>query len=142
VVATAVDTAVSGEAVADVLLELRRMQEAVVVDGELERARNYLSLGLPRRFETVDGVAEHIADLLLHDLPFDYYDHFMTRVRDVTAEEVRRVSEVHLDPGHIAVVVAGDHRLVEAPLSRLGIGPVETAGPEAFPDGGEGTRLA
>lgn len=125
VVSTAVGTAATADAAADVLREIRRMREATVPAAELDRARNYLALGLPRRFETLDGISEHIADVLLHGLADDYYDHFMARVRAVSAAEVLEAAARHLDPDHTGIVLAGDFDAVAADLAGLGLGAVE-----------------
>ncbi len=107
------------------LREIERIREQEVPAAELERARNYLALGLPRRFETLDGISEHIADVLLHGLADDYYDHFMARVRAVSTAEVREAAARHLDPDHTGIVLAGDFDAVAADLAGLGLGAVE-----------------
>jgi zinc protease len=140
VVSTAIGTNVSHAAVEDTLGELERIRDDLVPEAELETARNFLALGLPRRFETVDAITEHIADLLLHRLPHDYYDHYMARVGAVTAGEVRAAAQKYLDPKHTVVVLAGDAESIEGPLAALGVGPVERSVPDDNPF--SGTALA
>ncbi|MGH7553675.1 MAG: M16 family metallopeptidase, partial [Longimicrobiales bacterium] len=130
VVSTAIGTNVSHAAVEDAVRELERIRDELVFDAELETARNYLALGLPRRFETVDAITEHIADLLLHRLPHDYYDRYMSRVGMVSAGDVRAAAQKYLDPSHTAIVLAGDAESIDGPLAALGIGPVERTVPD------------
>jgi predicted Zn-dependent peptidase len=142
VVSTAVDTRATAPAVSDVLREIRRLRDDNVPESELERARNYIALGLPRRFETVDGIAEHIAEILLYGLADDYYDHYMASVRAVGAEAVRSAAQRYLDPAHTAVVVAGDYDQTAGALEALGAGVVERAAPDFAMTSGTGTPLA
>jgi len=128
----AVHTPVTAEAVADFLGEIGRMAAEEVTPDELERARRYVALRLPQRFETVADVTARLAEMALYDLPDDYFDVYVERVLAVTAAEVLEAAGRHLDVERMVVVVAGDRAAVEEPLIRLGIGPVEVlAAPEA-----------
>ncbi|HEX6939732.1 MAG TPA: pitrilysin family protein [Longimicrobiales bacterium] len=123
---SAVFTDVTGDALAVMVEEIRRIRETPVPAEELERARNYVALGLLRQLETSGQVARAIADIELYGLGDDYLDCFVDRVRAVTAEEVVRVAREHLDPEHLALVVVGDRARIEEPLRSLGLGPVLT----------------
>lgn len=142
VVSTAVDTAVTAEAVADIVNELERIRAERVTQQELERARNYLALGLPRRFETVDGIADHIADLMLHRLPDDYYDRYMASVYDVSIDEVRDAAERHLIPSRLAAAVAGDYEAVARALENINFAGVSRVAKEDAAGVDHGTPLA
>ena len=121
----AVHTPVTGEAVADFLAEIGRMGAERASADELERARRYIALRLPQRFETVADVTARLAEIVLYGLAEDYFDTYVERVMAVSADEVREAARRHLDPRHMVVVVAGDRAAVEEPLRRLGLGPVE-----------------
>ena len=120
----AVNTPVTDSAVVEFLQELRRLGEEPVGDVELDRARKYLTLRLPQRFETVGSVAAQIADQVLNDLADDYYETYVERVMEVTAEDVRRVAVEYLDPDEMVIVIAGDRAAIQEGLERLGLGSV------------------
>ncbi len=120
----AVATPVTAAAVADFVEEIERMRGNGVSADELARARNYLTLRLPQRFESVDDVARRMAELVAYGIPLDFYTGYVGAVNAVDAEAVARVAELYLAVERMAVVVAGDRAEVEAPLRALGLGPV------------------
>ncbi|MEO5510182.1 MAG: pitrilysin family protein [Longimicrobiales bacterium] len=123
-VSTAVDTAVTASAVAEIFEEIAGLRERLVPADELARAQSYIALGLPRSFETTADIAAHVAELEIYGLGDDYFDGYVRRVRDVAAGDVLRVAQAYLDPSAMAVVIAGDLAQIQKPLNALGIGPV------------------
>jgi zinc protease len=121
---TAVATSATADAVHDIVREIERMTQETVPAEELERAQNYLVLGLPRSFETTAGVAEHVSAIALYGLPGDYYETYSERIRSVTASDVREACRRWLRPAELTVVVAGDANATAGELEELGIGAV------------------
>ncbi len=124
IVSTAVDTAVTDDAVRQILAEITRLREETVPADELLRAQSYIALGLPRSFETTADVASHVAELEVYGLGDDYFDSYVRRIRAVTAADVMRVAKQYLNPRHMNVVVAGDAAKIAEPMRALGIGTV------------------
>lgn len=123
VAGAAVHTPVTDSAVVDFLAEMRRVAEEPVPNEELERAKNYVALRLPQGFETAADLSTRIAELVLNDLPLDYYDGYVDSVLAVTADEVQAAARTYLTGG-LAIVVVGDRATVEEPLRALGVGEV------------------
>ncbi len=121
---SAVFTDVTDGALAVFLEQIHRIRDEPVPAEELERARSYIALGLPRRLETTGHVARSLSEIELYGLGDDYLERFVDAVRAVTAADVRRVAREHLDPDRMAMVVVGDRARIEAPLRALGIAPV------------------
>jgi predicted Zn-dependent peptidase len=122
---SAVFSAKTDSAVAEFFHELRRIRDEPVPADELERARNYVALGLPRRFETAAGVAAQLAELEVYGQTMDFFNGYVPRVMGVTAGDVQRVAREYLHPDRSVVVVVGDVGTVEAGLRATGVGPVE-----------------
>jgi predicted Zn-dependent peptidase len=112
--------------------ELERMRAEPVPQAELERAKNYLALGLPRRFETAGGVAGQLADLAVYDIGEAFYADYVDRVMAVTAADVQRVARERIGPDRSVVVVVGDRATVEEGLRGLDLGRVEIRPVEEF----------
>jgi predicted Zn-dependent peptidase len=129
---SAVFTAKTDSAVVEFFNELRRIRDEQVSVDELERARNYVALGFPRRFETTGGVAAQLADLKVYGLSMDFYNNYVPRVMAVTAADVQRVAREYLQPDRAAVVVVGDVSQIESSLRALPLGPVEIRQTEEF----------
>jgi len=122
--AAAVATPVTDSAVVDFVQEMDRMLDEAVPADELTRARNYLALRLPQRFESLDDVVRRLSELALYDVPLDFYAGYVDGVQAVDADAVRRAARAHLGTGRMAVVIAGDRSVIEEPLKALGLGRV------------------
>lgn len=129
VASSAVFTGATAEAIGIVLHEMRRMRDERVTAAELERAKSYLALGLPRRFETTGDVARLVVEQELYGLGADFYATYVERVRAVDAAQVQESAMRRLDPENATVVVAGDRAAVEPALRALGAGAVVTMTP-------------
>jgi len=124
----AVATQVTDSAVVDFLHEIERMGAEAVPTDELERARNYLALRLPQRFESLDDVVRRLAELVTHDIPLDFWAEYVDGVEAVDPTVVLEAARAALDTGRMAIVIAGDRAAIEEPLEALGLGPVVVLG--------------
>jgi zinc protease len=129
---SAVVTAKTDSAVIEFFNELRRIRDEPVPADELERAKNFVALGLPQSFETTAQVASRLAELRLYGLPMDYYNSYVQRVMAVTSADVRRVANEYIRPDRSAIVVVGDRATIEAGLRALPVGEVELRTIEEF----------
>jgi predicted Zn-dependent peptidase len=77
-------------------------------DRELSFAKAYLTRRFPARFETNGGVAAHLAQLAIYDLPDDYYSHYLANIERVSREQILEAAQRHLKPSSMRVVVVGD----------------------------------
>jgi predicted Zn-dependent peptidase len=128
--AAGVQTDKTSEAVKEFFNELARIHEPVPA-AELEKAKNYLALLMPRSFETTRGTADALAQGWVYDLPADYYTTYADRVRAVTAADVQRVADRYIQPDKLAVVVVGDRKTIEPGLKALNLGPLTVVDPAA-----------
>ena len=126
---SAVHTPVTAQAVTEFLAEIRTLREERVPDDELARARSYVALRLPQRFETLEDVTDRLVEVLLHDLPTDYWESWVPGIMAVTADEVQAAARSRLSDQGMVVVVTGDRATLEEPLRALGLGPVTVVPP-------------
>jgi len=124
VVQTAVKSDVTGAAVQEILNEIERMRTARISDDELTLATSYLDGVFPIRYETTAAIAGALANLVIHDLPENYYDVYRDKVRAVTTTGVLHAAERHLHPDQLRVVVVGDPEIVAPSVGAVtGIAP-------------------
>jgi zinc protease len=95
-----------------------------ISDEELERARNYVALRFPRAFQTASGIADQLTELVLHDLPDDYFNRYVERILAVTREDAQRVARRYVDPRRVALVVVGDRQTIAEGIEAMELGPV------------------
>jgi zinc protease len=121
--AAGVQTDKTAEALKEFFNELTRIHEPVPTE-EIEKAKNYLSLLLPRNFATTRATANALAQVAVYDLPQDFYETYAQRVRAVTAADVKRAADKYIQPSKLAVVIVGDRKVVEPGVRGLNLGPV------------------
>lgn len=91
---------------------------------ELENAKSYLALQLPRAFETTGSVAASLEQMFVYNLPENYFATYTDRVKAVTAADLQRVADRHIQPDKFAVVVVGDRKQIEPRIAALKLGPI------------------
>jgi len=121
--AAGVQTDKTTDALKEFFNELTRIHDPVE-PGELDKAKNYLALLLPRSFETSRGTADALAQAWVYDLPADYYATYGEKVRAVTAADVKRVADRYIQPDKLAVVIVGDRKTIEPGVRALNLGPI------------------
>jgi predicted Zn-dependent peptidase len=124
VMQTSVGTDVTGPAVHEAWTEIRDIAGARPATGhEVAQAFASVSKGYPRGFETAGQVARSVAQLALHGLPDSYFDEFVPKLAQVTAEHVTASAQRYLDPAKMTTVIVGDLDKIAASLPGLGLGP-------------------
>ncbi len=123
-VATAVATEVTAGAVREAMGELEGIVRDGPTDEEVQAARDYIVGVFPLRLETTGQVAARIAELLVHDLPDDYYSTYRARVAAVSRADAMEAGRRAIHPDEMAIVVVGDADAVRSPLEDLGLGEV------------------
>ena len=113
---TAVKSDVTGAAVQEILKEIAGIRTVEISEAELTLATSYLDGVFPIRYETTNAIAAALANLVIHDLPENYYDEYRSRVRGVTTASVLRAAQEHLHPDQLRIVVVGDPTIIAGPL--------------------------
>ena len=117
-----VQTAVTKESVQETLKEFQDIHRARPVTGEeLGSAKAGMLLGYPAGFERPGQVLSHLIQLILHQLPDDYFRTVPERVSAVSLDQVHRVGEERVQPDALKVLVVGDRGEVEDGLRELGL---------------------
>ena len=125
--AAGVQTDKTAESLTEFFKELERIRQPVPAE-EVEKAKNYLALLMPRSFETTGSMASSLAQMFVYNLPADYYATYTQRIRAVTPADVQRVAEKYIQPDKFAVVVVGDRKVIEPGIKALNLGPMKTVG--------------
>jgi zinc protease len=127
VAGSAVRTQNTGEAVGEMLKEIESIQREGITGEELGFAREGIEGGFALAFESPGQVISVLQNLVLYDLPDDYYAKYLDNVRGVTREDVLRVAQRTLDTRAMSVVVVGDAATVRAQLESAGKQEIRTA---------------
>jgi zinc protease len=73
-------------------------------------------------FETPGQIAGAMQNIVLHNLPENYYETFLQNIDKVTIEDIRRVAQKYLDSSRMAFVVVGDVKVIREGSEKLGLG--------------------
>ncbi len=121
-------------ALIELVNELKEIRDArPITAAELELARASQTLSLPLRFEALNSMAGAVAGILRDNLPADYYDQFSAHMAKVSVADATDAARKYLDPAHMAIVVVGDRKLIEAALRATKIAPVVIVDEHAKP---------
>jgi zinc protease len=129
VAAANVQTDKTAESVTEIFNELAAIRSPIAAD-ELAKAKNYLALGFPGAFETIEDLAARIEELAIYGLPDRYYSDYTAAIGGVMAATVQRAATAHIEPDTLAVVVVGDRTRIEGGIRALNLGPVRILGVE------------
>ena len=102
------------------LEQIKRMHDHPITPQELETAQGYLIGHLALDFETSEGVASQTLELLVYNLPLDYWNRFPEKIRALTAEEVWNAARQRLAPDNNIIVLVGNLSGFEKDLKKLG----------------------
>jgi zinc protease len=121
-----VRTDVTKESITELMKELRdiRGKRPPTAD-EMSLSKNSLVLSLPGQYETMNGIASKINDIVTYGFPEDYYAKYPDRVRAMTTQNVVEVANKRIHPDNLAFVVVGDRAVIEAGVKALNLGPIE-----------------
>jgi predicted Zn-dependent peptidase len=122
--AAGVQTDKTAEALKEFFNELNRILEVIPGD-ELTRAKNYLALRFPGRFETTGDISTNLENLVVYHLPDDYFAKYVPNTLAVTAAEAQRVARAYIHADRLAVVVVGDLKSIEPGIRALNLGTVK-----------------
>lgn len=125
-VATQVRTNVTDSSLVEIFKELRLIRDVPADAVELARAKAYVALGVPGRFETNAGITAQLATLDQFGLPLSSTNDFIAKVNAVTAADVQRVARQYIPANTATLVVVGDLARVRAGIEALKLGTVTT----------------
>lgn len=120
----AVQTEVTAKSLTEFMKELTGILEPVT-DAELERAKQYLTLRYPRNFQSVGQIAGQLVQLIVYNLPDDYFNTYSKNILAVTKEDVQRVARKYIDPDKVDIIIVGDRKKTEGEIAALNLGPIQ-----------------
>jgi zinc protease len=124
VLQASVQSDATAEAVRESISELQAIRgPRPVTREELQLGRAALTRGYPRSFETGEQVGRGAAQLVVYDLPENYFTSFVPRVLSLTETDLTDAAARHIDPSRLSAVIVGDREKIGS-LTDLGFGEV------------------
>lgn len=110
----------TAEVIELMLAQFRDLRERPVSPEELELFRNNILNAEVFRFTSKQAVAERMARTQLLGLPPNYYEQYLQQIQAATPADLQRVMQQYVRPEQFVIVVVGDQRQFDKPLSSLG----------------------
>lgn len=129
VIATAVQSEVAAEAISEMLKEIDGMRTREIPEDELSLATSYLDGVFPIRYETTSAIASALANLVIFDLPENFYDTYREKIKAVTPKDVLDAAKTYVLPEKLQIVVVGDATLITEPVEKLNFGDISVRSP-------------
>lgn len=120
-----VQTDRTGDSIAEIRAELDGLLGGnPLTDAEIAKAKNNLTLSLPGDNETNNDVAGTLADSIVHGLPFDYYERYVSLVRGLDEATLRDAATQLVSPPALTWVIVGDLDKIEPQVRAQNLGPI------------------
>jgi zinc protease len=115
---------------ADAMREMHRQlhglaRQQSIGEAEFVRVRDHLVASLPAAYETNAQLAEALRDLVLHDLPDNYYAETAGHLARLRLRDLSRACRRRLGAAHISWLVIGDAARISPQVASAGFGAPE-----------------
>jgi zinc protease len=102
---------------------------------EINDAKDRQIKTLAGRWETSASVGGALAEIVIYDLPLDYYETYADNVRNASDAQVNAAAKKFVTPSQMLWVVIGDRAKIEAGIKELGLGDVQILDADGRPKG-------
>jgi predicted Zn-dependent peptidase len=100
--------------------EIAKLRQAEPTPSEFTRARDSILKGFAFEFDSTEEIVERIVAYEYYGYPRDYLQRFRAGIEKVTPADVLRAAQSRLDPEKLTVLVLGNEKRFERPLSSFG----------------------
>lgn len=97
----------SQSVVKEVFYEIERLHQDLVGEEELKMVKSYMIGDLVRNLDGVFSMADIYISLLAGNLPFDYYEHQINAIKNITSQEIRNMAQEYLKKDEMYCIIAG-----------------------------------
>ena len=96
------------------------LQTNLVSDEEIETAKNSIINSFVFNFEQRNQILAQAMVLKLQGFADTYFDTYIDNIRKVTKQDVLAAAKTYMDPAKMIILVVGDEKKFEKPLSSVG----------------------
>ncbi len=107
-------------AVAEIINEIKNMREGNITEEELKNAKAKYNGSFALGMEDPERTASYASNILINNLPKDYYRTFLQKINAVSIEDIKKVSQKYLSADNSRIVIVGNGGKILPNLTRLG----------------------
>src|SRR5690606_34703554 len=107
-------------AIVEMLNEIENMRKGNITEEELAIAKAKYNGSFALGMEDPARAASYATNILINNLPKDFYRTFLQKINQVTVADVKRVSNKYLNKDNSRIVIVGNAEKILPNLNRLG----------------------
>ena len=107
VIGTEVGSDVTNLAVNEITVEMKRLQNEMVAEDELQLVKNYMLGSILGGVDGVLNAAQAVRGMMLYDLPISSFSKTVERINEVSSEQVMKLAQQYFNPDEMKLAVAG-----------------------------------
>jgi hypothetical protein len=111
---------VTDSAIVEFLNEYEKITTEKVTELELKAAKSSLSGSFGRSLESPSSAASFALNIARYNLNSDYYNNYLNRIENVTAEDVLRVAKKYISTEKTTIAVVGKAQDISSKLEAFG----------------------
>ena len=115
-----VRNAVTDSSITQMLFEMNRIRNEKVPEGELQRAKNYMTGNFAINLEHPQTIATYAINIDRYNLSKNYYQNYLKNIAAVTSDDVQKMADKYILPDNSYVVVVGKGSEIENTLKQFG----------------------
>lgn len=107
-------------ATAEIFSEILNMRDGKITQEELDIAKAKYNGSFALGMEDPSRTATYASNILINNLPKDFYKTFLQKINSVSLNDLKRVSGIYFNENHSRIVIAGNGSVILPKLMRLG----------------------
>ncbi|MFC0185432.1 Predicted Zn-dependent peptidase [Pseudarcicella hirudinis] len=107
IIGTDVKKEFTQQTIDEIYKEIKKLQTELVSESELETVKNYMIGAFAGSLNTPFEIIDRYKVILGEDLPLDFYQNYISNIRQVSAPEILEMANQYLSEGSLLEVVVG-----------------------------------
>lgn len=107
-------------AVAEIFGEILNMRDGKITQDELDNAKAIYNGSFALGMEDPSRSARYASNILINDLPKDFYRTYLQKINALTVEDVKRVAKNYMNESNSRIIIVGNADKIMPSLLRLG----------------------
>ena len=107
-------------AVVEIMAELKNMQNGNFTQKDLDLVKAVYNGSFALKMESPEIAASYALNILINNLPKDFYKTFLQKINAVTLADIKRVSQKYLSTDKARIIIVGNAEQITPGLKKLG----------------------
>ena len=106
-IGTDVNYQVTDKTIAEIHKEIKLLQEELIPEDELQTVKSYMLGKFLNDIATIFEQCDRYKRIILHKLPYEHYNNYISTIRGVTAEELQILANQYIGLDDLKTAIAG-----------------------------------